>query len=293
MSDPSIDVKTEPKVAVARHRSLLERGYRSILVHVQADAPGRLACARSLARRFGARVIGIGAEGIRPIVAGPASALAQAQWIEVTSEAIRRNLERARELFDAEADGARQVWEQEMEPPTNLIARTARAADLIVASRAPGPVSRFSDADPGDLALTAGRPVLFAPGGAGSLGAQRVLVAWKDCREARRALFDALPFLCGASEVLVLAANPEDPTQARHGIEDVATALTRRGVQATSRVASVHHPEGEEILRQAKGFGADLIVAGAYGAPRLTEWIFGGVTRDLLGQNEIHVLFSH
>ena len=36
-----------------------------------------------------------------------------------------------------------------------------------------------------------------------------------------------------------------------------------------------------------------LIVAGGYGHSRAGEWVFGGVTRDLLDQTGAHVLLSH
>jgi nucleotide-binding universal stress UspA family protein len=37
----------------------------------------------------------------------------------------------------------------------------------------------------------------------------------------------------------------------------------------------------------------DLLVAGAYGHSHLNEWIFGGVTQDLLLNSEFCVLLSH
>ena len=39
--------------------------------------------------------------------------------------------------------------------------------------------------------------------------------------------------------------------------------------------------------------GADLIVAVGYGHSRLGEWIFGGVTNDLLADPERFLLLSH
>jgi len=36
-----------------------------------------------------------------------------------------------------------------------------------------------------------------------------------------------------------------------------------------------------------------LIVAGAYGHSRLGEWVFGGVTRQLLAQSSVCCVFSH
>jgi nucleotide-binding universal stress UspA family protein len=49
----------------------------------------------------------------------------------------------------------------------------------------------------------------------------------------------------------------------------------------------------DELLHFAKDEKADLLVAGAYGHSRLGEWVFGGVTRDLMRDSPICVLFSH
>jgi nucleotide-binding universal stress UspA family protein len=121
-----------------------------------------------------------------------------------------------------------------------------------------------------------------------------VVLAWKDSREARRALTDAIPFFEAASAVLVLAVCPEiDADQAKIQVEDVSAALARRGIKAEAKVALHAHSDGLEILNQAAAFGADLIVCGAYGHTRFGEWVFGGVTRDLLGQDERYLLLSH
>jgi nucleotide-binding universal stress UspA family protein len=47
------------------------------------------------------------------------------------------------------------------------------------------------------------------------------------------------------------------------------------------------------LIRIAKAEGADLIVAGAYGHSRLGEWVFGGVTRDLLASSPVCCLLAH
>ena len=48
-----------------------------------------------------------------------------------------------------------------------------------------------------------------------------------------------------------------------------------------------------EMVDLAHGQGADLIVAGAYAHPRIREWVFGGVTQDLLSGSPIACLMSH
>jgi nucleotide-binding universal stress UspA family protein len=47
------------------------------------------------------------------------------------------------------------------------------------------------------------------------------------------------------------------------------------------------------LIRVAAEEGADLLVTGAYGHTRLGEWMFGGVTRDLLATSPICCLMSH
>jgi nucleotide-binding universal stress UspA family protein len=40
-------------------------------------------------------------------------------------------------------------------------------------------------------------------------------------------------------------------------------------------------------------YGADFIVAGAYGHMRLREWMFGGFTHDLLHRSPVCMLVVH
>jgi nucleotide-binding universal stress UspA family protein len=140
-----------------------------------------------------------------------------------------------------------------------------------------------------------GRPVLTVPNGIAELRARRVVIGWKDVREARRAVRDALPILQDAEEVmLVQVSETAVRDEAVRGLDDVATYLIshRVGVMAkvylrcTTTIAS-------ELLAFAQKEKSDLLVAGAYGHNRLGEWMFGGVTRDLLGRSPICCLFAH
>jgi nucleotide-binding universal stress UspA family protein len=49
----------------------------------------------------------------------------------------------------------------------------------------------------------------------------------------------------------------------------------------------------EQLIRSAQEEHADLLVTGAYGHSRLGEWIFGGMTRELLAASPICCLMSH
>jgi nucleotide-binding universal stress UspA family protein len=272
----------------------------AIMTHVQAEAEAapRLACARSLAERFGARLIGVGAEMIPPLAFDSGYGFVDGEWVVAMRQSIDSQLAKARTTFEhATADfvAGDAVWLSGVDAPTPTLAAASRAADLIVAGGAPRRgASPYRDVAPAELALQAGRPVLVAPPAAPVLRGDRVVVAWRDTREARRALSDAAPFLDAALEVLVLEVCEADG-DARIRTDDVAGALRRRGVASvTAKVAAPGHaPASTRILDEARAFGADLIVLGCYGHTRLGEWVFGGVTRDLLAQDEAYLLLSH
>jgi len=152
---------------------------------------------------------------------------------------------------------------------------------------------RFTDS--GALTLKAGRPVLLAPPGVRSLAARRVVIAWKDTREARRAVRDALPFLHMANEVIILEVCELDGEQkAQHRLKDVANYLARHQITVVAeRVRPVDGTVSNTLLRLVEEQSVDLIVAGAYGHSRLGEWVFGGMTQDLLNGSPVCCLFSH
>ena len=184
-------------------------------------------------------------------------------------------------------------WRSAISLPVPFIAEQARAADLIVVSRqaqSDASAWRFG-VSPEELVLTVGRPVLIACPYDNDFSAQRVIVAWKDTREARRAVSDALPLLKAAKEVFVVAIGDETR---RAGADDVTAYLLRHGIESPT-VLRRDAPAGvaDEIMKVAEQEQADLIVSGAYGYSRMREWMFGGVTRELLNGAPVCCLMSH
>jgi hypothetical protein len=105
--------------------------------------------------------------------------------------------------------------------------------------------------------------VLTGPGDAERLDLRRIVVAWKDTREARRALTDAMPLLKRAERVLVVAASERGLEQDSTIVTaDVAEAIRRHGGNATTQVAPASHSAADAILEAAVNFDAQLIVAG-------------------------------
>ena len=129
----------------------------------------------------------------------------------------------------------------------------------------------------------------------GALRGEHVVIGWRDSREARRAVRDALPFLHEATRVTVVEiCESGEEAAAQEHIDDVARYLSRHRIGGGPRV--VIHQEGSgaaQLIRLAQNEGADLIVTGAYGHSRLGEWMFGGMTRDLLATSPFCCLMSH
>jgi nucleotide-binding universal stress UspA family protein len=149
--------------------------------------------------------------------------------------------------------------------------------------------------DPGAAVLRVGRPMLVVPPGVDTLKAERILIGWKDCREARRALCDSIPLLHEAKSVAIVEVCDDGvEALARRHVEDVAHYLTRHRISVGSAtVGTAKHGVADHLMDLARVEGADLIVTGAYGHSRLGEWIFGGVTRELLASSPVCYLMSN
>lgn len=273
--------------------------YQTLITHAQpyGASDRRVEAASALARDLDALLIGLAAESVPIYAVSDPFGMAAPQLTSVLVEQQTRNLEDAHARFLQHAAGARHEWRSIRDLPTPALARAARSADLIVAGGSSvGLQDKNYAVDIGELVLTAGRPVLVVPPGGGRLAPRKILVAWKDSRESRRAVSDALPFLAKADEVMILGVgDPEDAENLAFETADVAAQLTRHGVRSckpTVAAASGDRIDGE-ILTHIAAFKPDLVVAGGYGHSRAAEWVLGGVTRSLLHLANQHVLLSH
>lgn len=271
--------------------------YRSILVQIDIDGATepRIRFAKEIARRFDAALSGFCAAQPHPAVAPMDGAIVAGELIRRETEEIQARLDEIGSAF-AEMAGAGAAFTGLVGEPTRCLTELARRADLIVTG--PRDEDRGWDGyravDLGSLILSAGRPILVSTRSQAALKGDRVLVAWKDAREARRAVVDALPFLKTAHEVLVATVEEDDRPHARESLADVVAFLANHGVTARSECLMPADEEfGDTISTAAFEMGADLIVSGGYGHSRLREWAFGGVTRRLIEASSTNRLFSN
>jgi nucleotide-binding universal stress UspA family protein len=190
--------------------------------------------------------------------------------------------------------GIRAEWRYREGDVRAVFAQHAHYTDLVVVAQGSGddvPVGPAGNL-PGDLVLTAGRPVLVVPWrGVASPVGKRVIIGWNSSKEATRALNDALPILEKADAVKVLTVGDEE---SHIPGADIAQHLARHGVKAEAdHVTDTDGPAAAALVFEAKDFGADLLVCGAWGHSRMFETVLGGVTRDLLRSMELPLLLAH
>jgi nucleotide-binding universal stress UspA family protein len=266
--------------------------FSTMMVHVDVehDSEQRVELAIDLADRFQATLIGVAGCALWPAFMAGDVGLTESNQYDL--QKVTARFEHWGETLRAQGRSLKRIeWRSALEPPGELLLREARAADLLVIGRR----RSRDDADPGVIVLRAGRPVLLVPDTVAALPLRRVVVAWKDTRECRRAVRDALPFLQQAKEVLLIEIGEDDSqSQAKKNLADVAAYLVRHQVVVAAEVW--RRPRGlvaADLLHVVQEEKADLIVAGGYGHSRLGEWIFGGVTRELLSASPVCCLLSH
>lgn len=188
--------------------------------------------------------------------------------------------------------GASFAWRTEGSLNDFAFAARARIFDIAVLAR---PVSGKPRPRMSLLEATlfdSGRPVLIAPPTAPSSLGEKILIGWNGSTETARIVAFSMPFLARAKEVMVLTVDdgslmgPPGHMLASHldanGINVVHKTVTQPGGNA-----------GPTILAEAKAFGADLVVKGAYTTSRLRQMIFGGATSHILWNAQVPVLMAH
>jgi nucleotide-binding universal stress UspA family protein len=280
-------------IAVDQSKRKDPMSFAALMVHVdiERDSERRIELAIGLADRFQAALIGVAGCALWPALIAGDAGLTESN--EYDLQKVMKRLEHRGKTFRAQGRSLKQIeWRSAVEPAGELLLREARAADLLVLGRK----RNRDDADPGVIALRAGRPVLLVPDTVAALPLRRVVIAWKDTRECRRAVQDALPFLQQAKEVLLVEIG-EDKSQsqvAKKNLADVAAFLVRHRVIVAAEVwRRPRRPVAAELLHIVEEEKADLLVAGGYGHSRLGEWIFGGITRELLTASPVCCMLSH
>jgi nucleotide-binding universal stress UspA family protein len=214
------------------------------------------------------------------------------KWRQLAQEAMR-----AKETFVdwAKAEGAvRAEWLVAHGPTGDALVQAATWHDLLVLDH--GDVERDPPSGIPRLVLRVGIPCLVVPEHEPHTAEfARVAIAWNGSSEALRAIHAALPFIQGRT-VLLMHGRQSDRYR---GVDweppfNICEYLRRRSVMV-EMLAIDASPEnaGAALLEGAANFQADLLVMGAYGRTRFSEWMLGGATRHVLTWADLPVLMQH
>lgn len=271
---------------------------RTILVNVDlidtATSPA-LRYAIGLAEMFDAELIGLAAEEPNLAYAGVDSTSAAVDLYAMEHEEIEKRLRDAGQQFAGMVPpGTASQWRPFMSSVSRCLVDNASSADLIVTSSCSK--TAFQGAlrvNLGELVVKAGRPVLDVGETTVRAKFDKILIGWKDTREARRAVCDALPFLQRAGTVSAITMSEGEAAAERRSLDALSSWLGRHGISVETELVE-NRDNYEDVLESvALSRNVDLVVAGGYGHSQVREWLFGGMTRTLLETNTLNRLLSN
>lgn len=186
-------------------------------------------------------------------------------------------------------------WQVVEGPLDEALARVGLWHDLVVLGTALAAKDPWQRPEVvGSLLVNLRQPCIVVPPAA-TTQLRCAAIAWNGSREALRAVHAALPLLHHARRVVVLRpADAGSDSGVCHPPFELERYLDRHGIAAGSLLLrDPRAGSGETLLQTAAAVGADLLVMGAYGRRRFSEWVFGGATRHALYQARIPLFMRH
>jgi nucleotide-binding universal stress UspA family protein len=274
---------------------------RDILVNLSygTSQDGVSNYALSVAKTFGAHIVGTAFA--YPVMASGVGLGLPANFIRAQQAGAQERAESVAVAFDEETRRAgvsaetRRIEAGIGDVPTQF-AHIARRFDLSII----GQFERDRGHPTTNIVIEAalfesGRPVLIVPFiQKDRLKLDHIMVCWDGSRAAARAVGDAMPFLTRSGKASIVVADIQSAKSADLPGADIATHLTRHGVNVTlERIPVGKIDVSNAILSYAADTYPDLIVMGGYGHSRLREFILGGTTRGMLASMTKPTLMSH
>ena len=270
-----------------------------VFIEEQAGRSERLVFAAALAELWQAHLIATFVPNALELNrhAGFAVGGALTEMLRLHHAEVEKAQQETREIFDRLVANRSlthewRVSEQGAGEALMLHARHASLAIVGPPARSTQPATTLSLSE--DMIFASGRPTLLLPlkWPDARLG-RRIVVGWNASREAARAISDAMPFLFAADAVHLVVVPEEkiSPLLGANPGADISRHLARHGVKVVLERIEGRDP-GTILLDRAHALEADLLVMGAYGQSKISEFIFGGATRTMLAKADIPILLS-
>jgi nucleotide-binding universal stress UspA family protein len=146
------------------------------------------------------------------------------------------------------------------------------------------------------LIFESGRPVLICPEEFApelEIAFDDVVIAWDHTVPAARAVADALPMLRAAATVRIITATDDRTAAERESGAALVRHLATHGIKASFEVMKINGSSvGKVFGAYVRANAIDLLVMGAYRHSRLTELVWGGATKTVIGRPPCWVMMS-
>ena len=212
---------------------------------------------------------------------------------EIKEGSAKERLVQARGVFErwTKFSGAQVQWREHVGSITSSLIPEVKDAALIVIAQP----NNLDSADALHAAIfNTRRPVLFVPlkGGLPHELGDHMVIAWKPRTQARKAILQVLPWLKAANRVTVITVSE---SRAAQDCDEVLRLLDQHGISAEVRGASAGRDEhiAVRLLSEAEAVNADSLVMGAFRFGQIYEWVFGGVTHEVLNRTRLPVFMMH
>jgi enolase len=233
------------------------------------------------------------------ICVNPAKLIAAAEEIdlqlmrELKEGTAQERLLQARRVFEdwLSLTGARVKWlEHAGDVTTSLIAEVKNAALIAIAQP-----HNLDSADALHAAIfNTGLPVLFVPTKEplpAPIG-EHIAIAWKPRTQARKAIMHTIPWLRAARKITIIAV---DEAESARDCAEALKLLNDQGLSAEVRHVKTQPGQhiGARLLAEVEAVDADSIVMGAFRFGQIFEWVFGGVTHEVLNRTRLPIFMMH
>jgi len=281
--------------------------YHTIAVHLDDvdKAPELLKVASKLADEHNSHLIGLFI--MHPLELYVAR-MSEASFSKNISDIINKDqlerMQKLKELFTTQTNN--QNYESEWRFVENkndsvfeILMKQAATTDLLVLGNDRSTINKTgNDILIEKVLLDSPVPTLVVPDGfQGEILGRNVMIGWDATAVSRRAITGAISFLKVAENAWlhrVTDENGED--HFHHSVEiEMASMLARHEVKVELSTSAGSSPSsaGKSLLEEATLRGADMLVAGAFGHPRIRNIILGSTTKYLLNHSELPLLMTH
>lgn len=285
----------EPRATPAR--SVEQPGaIRSILFHVHDDEglESRLQSALSMARACSAhlkllQVVPVEAYTVTDVYGGAFVSGEIVEALQQEADKLRLRIEEHLRKEDVS-------WNFECVTSAIVpeLLQNAAFSDLIFIGRQPHfhEFSRTGLSLLGELVCSARTPICIPGEGARTFDPfGRAVIAWNGSIEAANTVRETIALLKMAADVRVVRFTENKGTLL--GDTDLLEYLSRHDVHAQLETHLAGTDAATGLVDFGRKVGAEYLVMGGYSHSRAGEFLFGGVTRELLGACDMSLVMAH